>query len=127
MGQPINRSIEILLGAVEDAGGVRLDAPAFLGALLRRIEAAGVTNEPNAIAIGYHRLKRSHSRASNVALAQIVSRWALHALGPDAPLRESYPLYFSLAEARGIVPWGFVWYQTHAYGGNVAKTALEAK
>jgi len=55
----------------------------------------------------------------NVAIAQGVSRWALHALGPDAPLRESYPLYVRLAEARAVEPWGFVWYQTHAYGGSV--------
>jgi hypothetical protein len=119
VGQPINRSIEILLGACEEVSGVRPDPARYMAALLRRCEAAGVQDAYLAVAIGYRRLKRSYSRALNLALAQGVSRWALHALGPDAPLRESYPLYRRLAEARGVEPWGFTWYQTHAYGGVV--------
>lgn len=121
MGQPINRSIELLLGACEDASGIRPDAARFLGALITRCEEAGIQSEYLAIAIGYRRLKVSYARALNLALAQGVSRWALRALGPDAPLRESYPLYRRLAEAQGITPWGFVWYQTHAYGGGLLK------
>ena len=125
MGQPINRSIELLLGACEDSSGVRPDTAGFLGALIHRIEEAKVTGEYLAIAIGYRRLKVSYARALNLALAQGVSRWALKALGPDAPLRESYPLYRRLAEAQGVEPWGFVWYQTHAYGGGLPKPQVE--
>ena len=126
MGQPINRSIDLLLGACEDASGVRPEAALFLKALIHRCEDAGITNEYLAIAIGFRRLRVSYARALNLALALGVSRWALKALGPDAPLRESYPLYRRLAEARGITPWGFVWYQTHAYSAGLPKiTPLE--
>lgn len=126
MGQPINRSIELLLGAVEDAGGGRLDAACFLGALITRMEVAGVAEKPLSIAIGFRRLKLSHARAMNLKLAQLVSRWALHALGPDTPLRNSYPLYASLARASKVEPWGFVWFQTHAYGGGLKRPVQEA-
>jgi len=118
MGQPINRSIELLLGAVEDAGGGQLDTARFLGALASRMEKAGGL-KPVSISIGLRRLRLSHARAKNLSLAQGVSRWALRALGPDTPLRNSYPLYVRLAEACGVKPWGFVWYQTHAYGGGI--------
>jgi hypothetical protein len=115
MGQPINRSIELLLGAVEDAGGGRLETSKFLGCLIRRVEDAGITEAPLAIAMGYHRMKRSYSRALNLALARGVSRWALHALGPDTPLTKSYPFYRALAIARDVEPWSFVWFQSHCY------------
>jgi hypothetical protein len=118
MGQRINQTIELMLGACEDASGVRPDAACFLGALIKRCEDAGVAQDHLSLAVGYRRLKRSYARALNVSLARMVSRWALRALGPDVPLRQSYPLYRQLAIARNVDPWGFAWYQTHAYSGN---------
>jgi hypothetical protein len=116
MGQRIRSSVQVILDAVEQACGEKVAAADFLEALLSRVEAAGITERRLVVAIGYRRLLRSHAAALNISLAQRVARWGLHALGPDAPLRESYPLYRALAYARGLSPWGFPWYQANAFG-----------
>lgn len=73
------------------------------------------------VAIGYRRLIRSYTCALQTSLAHRVARWGLHALGPDVPLRASYPLYKALAESRNLVPWGFAWYQQNAFGYRKAR------
>ena len=116
MGQRIRSSLSVLIGAAEEATGSTVDPVRFMRALLRGVEAQASHSNTLCVAIGYKRLIRSYTCALQNDLAHRVACWGIHALGPDVPLRASYPLYRAIAESRGLVPWGWGWYQQNAFG-----------
>jgi len=125
MGQRIRSSLSVLIAAAEEASGGSVDPVLFMRALIRGVEEQASNSRNLCVAIGYKRLIRSYTCALQTSLAHRVACWGIHALGPDVPLRASYPLYRALAESRNLVPWGFGWYQQNAFGYRKARVSKE--
>ena len=114
--------IQMLAEVAAEAAGVEsVDPLAILAALAKRLPAPqkrgpGVSRYQGMAPLSPGGIRDMLCATANRRLANRVARVAIRVLGPDATLRESYPLYVAFAERLGLQPWAPGYFRKHAFG-----------